>query len=277
MRKDMFKVIVERPRQGGSDGKDRREKNTPLEDLPSKQSMRRKHFDRKSLNENLKPLERFFRSRIGHKWDDVFSELCEQININSTVQNHVRQHVKQLVHLHCEKTKDGKILDKSRFWGGTYHEIWHGDLYVDPVTGILRRYKSDHKRKRWTHPSPEKLVQERLKAMDLIYHDGVLYKIERAKPRSPKYDVAVDNYVPANMTHACADFDRNPIGVRTLVAGVIFDVPYFRKAKELIAKDDARRAREKAAEERKRKEQMEREYKEAMADWSDLKERLKKV
>jgi hypothetical protein len=55
MRKDMYKVIVERPRRGGGY---RSEMPMPVdtEDAPGREGLRRRHRSRKHLNENLRPL-----------------------------------------------------------------------------------------------------------------------------------------------------------------------------------------------------------------------------
>lgn len=255
MRKDMFKVIVERPRRGGNKtNTERREANMDLEDLPSKQSMRRKHRERKELNENLKPLERFFKSRVGQNWDKVYSEVCEFIDVHSTVQQHVRQHIKDLVHLNVARDTEGKILDKRYSWGGEFHEIWHGDLYIDPDTNILRRYKSKHRRTRWSNPTPEQTLVTALKKMDLFLHEGILYKIERSKPRSLKYDVERENYVKANGTHAAQDMHLNPGGVAVLLSAHFLAGDYFETAFDILQAQRARKECEKAALERKKME-----------------------
>lgn len=63
MRKDMFKVIVERPRVGGSYD---RERCTPVdEEGPTHESLRWRHRSRKGLNENLRPLERYLQQQVG--------------------------------------------------------------------------------------------------------------------------------------------------------------------------------------------------------------------
>jgi len=99
MRSDMAKVIVERPRRGGG----ARYARGSQPDGPSMELWRRREGmktawrDRKTLNENLAPLWRFLRSRIGRPWDKVYSEVCERINKNSAVQLHVWQHLMQEV------------------------------------------------------------------------------------------------------------------------------------------------------------------------------------
>lgn len=97
MRSDMAKVIVERPRIGGHyDKPPAWEKNIidPDEQLPSKEGMRKRHYkNRKQLNENLGPLINFLKKRVGTPWNDVYSEICKNLNMDSAVQKHVRDHV----------------------------------------------------------------------------------------------------------------------------------------------------------------------------------------
>lgn len=151
MRPDMFKVVVERPRRGSrnSYGNIRHATNRArdLEDLPAKEGMQRpyrQHGDWKDLNENLSPLKRYLYKQVGRKWDDVYSDICEHINSNSTVQKHVLDHVFDYVTKHVF-IQDGKVYENRRFWRGLYEA---DGLYVHPETGILldgtqprKRYK----------------------------------------------------------------------------------------------------------------------------------------
>jgi hypothetical protein len=74
MRPDMSHVIVERPRRGG--GRTRKGRALAFEDLPSHEGIRRAHLsDRKSLNENLNPLERYLTKQVGRVWDAVYAEI----------------------------------------------------------------------------------------------------------------------------------------------------------------------------------------------------------
>src|SRR5436190_1361811 len=99
MREDMAKVIVERPRLGGGASFPRpRWRGDEMENLPRCQGMKRAWAaDSKSLNENLAPLRRFLESNVGRPWNKVFSEICQQMNMNSAVQLHIWQHVEQYV------------------------------------------------------------------------------------------------------------------------------------------------------------------------------------
>lgn len=135
MRSDMSKVIVERPRRGG--GRDRKGCSArDFDDIPSKQSMKRGHTDLKELNENLAPLKRYLHKNVGRPWNKVFSEICENICVDNAVQKHIRGHVFGYVHRYV--VTEGKRILVQRFLGE--YELWNGDLYVCPKSGILKEY-----------------------------------------------------------------------------------------------------------------------------------------
>src|SRR5689334_8741261 len=101
MRPDMAKVIVERPRYGGGlkfqRNADRKWQCLPVDERPRAEAIkarwRQSKVQPKRLNENLAPLRRFLRSRVGRPWDEVYSEICERINRDSAVQLHIWQHL----------------------------------------------------------------------------------------------------------------------------------------------------------------------------------------
>ena len=147
MRADMAKVIVERPRVGSRakskrKGYDRDQRRAGWEGRAGREGMRRRSGHGKHFNEHLGPLRRFLLSRVGHPWDKVFSEICAHVNRNSAVQDHVRDHVAQIVATHVvlidgvpcsgEGGDYGRPLRPSRWW----HVF-----YVCPRTGLLRRVK----------------------------------------------------------------------------------------------------------------------------------------
>lgn len=138
MRKDMSKVIVERPRIGC--GRTRRGRLLETDLQPQKQGMRKPHhihYNAKKLNENLAPLRRFLRSRVGQPWDKVYSEICENIKTTSATQQHVREHIPDFVAIKTTQDNHGQI------WTGNRSPVllkdcWH-ELYVHPESGILLR------------------------------------------------------------------------------------------------------------------------------------------
>jgi hypothetical protein len=136
----MSKVIVERPRLGG--GASRKGRVLDYDDLPSHEGMaspHRRHWRGKSLNENLSPLRRFLESRVGQYWPKVYAEICENLRPTSTVQQHVRDHLKDFVAVRTS-IKDGVIWVHG---GWRVHRLDDGSdrLYVHPTSHCLLRNK----------------------------------------------------------------------------------------------------------------------------------------
>lgn len=162
MRKDMNKVIVERPRVGGvgndNSRHNRHETKKVLRsvdsdvasevDVQSFHSMKRVHTakpnswdDKKQLNENLQPLRRFLESRIGKPWDEVYSEIMQNLNLNNAVQYHVYQHLTRdrMVETNTYLGKSGKVVANTPYGPQMITDRWLPTFYVDPVDGTLQK------------------------------------------------------------------------------------------------------------------------------------------
>ena len=137
MRADMFKVIVERPRRGGSWSKEARG-FWGSEDTPGRLGMRRGHRHRKTLNENLAPLRRFLVRRAGRPWDAVFSEICAVIDNRSTVKQHIHSHIEDFVAVQT-RLIDGEVFAQRAYMPLEPLRDLRQPLYVDPLTGLLKR------------------------------------------------------------------------------------------------------------------------------------------
>ena len=146
----MAKIIVERPRTGGSYASRKprfeRWKDLDWDEQPRQIGKLRQWRIRKDLNENLAPLKRFLFSRVGVPWTDVHRELRERINIDSAVQLHIWQHVEDFVSVHVYK--EGGTVRAYNYWR---QPRW---MYVDPDTGLLCKVE-DASRK--TRPQPVKI------------------------------------------------------------------------------------------------------------------------
>lgn len=159
MRSDMAKVLVERPRQGGDVSKSRQRdydaaaiRAVATDDLwfdepAANESMRRRHgYGRKSLNENLNPLQSFLQSRIGQPWNDVYSELREHLDSGSAVKMHVIEHLDNFVEKNTAVV-DGVVgYHTTHMWkngrrGAGFEPIveCYSDLYVHPISLKLAR------------------------------------------------------------------------------------------------------------------------------------------
>jgi hypothetical protein len=150
MRKDMFEVIIERPRLGGYDRttyRRRREKTERAFDrAPTKIGMRRE-MRSKDLNENLAPLRRFLRRRTGKPWNKVHSEMYAVLSMSSAVQKHVIDHVKQYVEenpLMIDGVPHEPTAIDGKYYPLRWHERWPR-FYVCPKTGLLREARPKKK------------------------------------------------------------------------------------------------------------------------------------
>jgi len=181
----MFKVIVERPRRGGSWAKSAR----PFwssEDAPVKMGIKRGHRNRKWLNEHLGPLRKFLARRVGRLWDAVYSEICAVIDNRSTVKQHVLSHIPDFVAI---KTRllDGKVYGPT--WSSPLTPLRDlpQALYVDPVSGVLRR-NEERVTSGQRHRAQQKRYQEEIDkrrrvigpAEQLHRIDGVWYFVKLA-------------------------------------------------------------------------------------------------
>lgn len=141
----MNKIIVERPRRGGYGGEDPRylsdQRRMDLEDLPQRESMRRRWGSNcKELNENLAPLRRFVESRVGLPWDDVYSEIRENLDASDATQYHILQHLEGYVEKNTFLDGVGAVCTIG-YLGQPYvigsNRYAGREMYVHPGTGIL--------------------------------------------------------------------------------------------------------------------------------------------
>ncbi|KRA75861.1 hypothetical protein ASD78_07830 [Lysobacter sp. Root667] len=192
MRKDMYKVIVERPRRGGRYSKELRPPSDP-EDQPQHESLKFRHRSRKWLNENLNPLRRYLGRQAGRRWDEVYSELCANIDRRNTVQQHIHEHLEDFVALRVQAL-DG-ALHYERGYGGLQRldRSWAPKLYVDPVSGLLlinhagiqarREAKREYARARRAQPEVDVRALDEFHQLRRI--DGIWYEVELAELPRP--------------------------------------------------------------------------------------------
>lgn len=194
MRKDMSKVIVERPRIGRAAAKASKPGRTrvvtdddgePLRVREPKQKPRKT----KMLNENLSPLKRFLSRNVGRSWNKVYSEISENLKPSSTVQQHVRDHVQDFV---ATKTRmrNGKVfVHPWRFGGEESLEASRYVYFVHPRTGLLKRnphYKTWQRAHRDWKAQWEKARLDRLRIVDAktqlhLLSDGAWWEVKLAK------------------------------------------------------------------------------------------------
>lgn len=190
MRSDMSKLLVDRPRYGHASnyrGVRHTLKQLDDENAPTKLSMRKihkMHYRGKELNEYLAPLYRYLNKQEGRKWDDVYSEIRANINLNTAVQYHVWQHVFDLVEINVQII-DGRVCNAagSAFLESYRHSGSTKEMYVDPRDGILRfqPQRSRQERNLWWKKQNEETIFKHDELTEYRRIDGIWYEICFAK------------------------------------------------------------------------------------------------
>lgn len=166
MRKDMSKVIVERPRLGRAWASEKRPgRSRPVEDddgeplragRGGRAPTRTKPLKTKNLNENLAPLRRYLGKQVGRPWNKVFSEISAHLKPTSTVQQHVRDHIEDFVAIKT-RMRAGKVVVTGPWGGERALDQDYRRYFVHPRTGLLR--DNPHYRS-WTRHQREKRAAE---------------------------------------------------------------------------------------------------------------------
>jgi hypothetical protein len=189
MRKDMGKVLTERPRTGSKNTNikthkkyrgpnvdyDKVDENVPTKKIGHKIAARHEHgYDCKGLTDHIKPLKRFLVTNCGRPWDKVFSEMSEAVSFSGMQGNHIRGHVFDYVDTHTFIGDDGEVWVCTGNGSGTAsrakeHSSRYNVAYVHPKTGILTRYP-DIKSHRKTYKDPYKSEEM---VLDFIWHSNL--------------------------------------------------------------------------------------------------------
>lgn len=229
MKADFYEVIIERPRRGSRTGQLLRRSNRRTakladpESAPLHSSMhsgRQYGWNGKSLNENLRPLERFLAANIGRPWAKVYSEIRENLNLTSAVQYHVVQHLRWMVYNDVVMSEDGKPMRPAgRYTAGRkLEEIYSSNrgpvFYIHPVNGLLCKAPHRPRKKKDTGPVfkiPGTEVHAAcIDSKSYLKIDGVWYepKFEPLPENGPVWgkptvykvnDASYNNYGPKDM------------------------------------------------------------------------------
>src|SRR5215471_12398588 len=150
MRYDMGKVLTERPRAHGHYARTpkgsrrlfaQQERDDELPKYESIDFCWKRGLFLKEFTDLIGPLYRFIRSRVGRKWNDVYSEIRERVNPSSLQQIHLLDHIDGTFGMVHTKVGliDGEPYDFSgngkiaRITSARRYEVY----YVCPVSGLL--------------------------------------------------------------------------------------------------------------------------------------------
>lgn len=202
MKSNLNKLLCERPRHQSSDNFSfyRHKKGFEVfddENTHTRESMKvRFGFDTKNFSEHFAPLWGIIRKNTGRKWDDVYSEICQNFDKRSVINQHILIHLFQFV---ATKTyeEDGEI-----YAIGDYRTIANikdslYEYYVNPQTGILLKNKWYKGYKKVVRDREKQRMQEELKTRRVIEEgklelrkredDGVWFFCEIAE--IPRYHI----------------------------------------------------------------------------------------
>jgi hypothetical protein len=157
MRRDMKEVLVETGRRWKGCKKGWSRLFREPDDEPAHTSMRPKGmYDYFEQGDKLNPLVRFLESRVGRRWDDVYSEICRVNDKRSMLGFHLLTHLSQYVsapglkrnrysHARFFSDDDGVLQKKQqRRYPRRKREIVgvraHGLCYYESIKGIWYRF-----------------------------------------------------------------------------------------------------------------------------------------
>jgi hypothetical protein len=143
MRHDMQEVLITPGRRGSRWAKNtevRRIRHKHIEDDETgwKQSMvprdtkgwQGRKIDNK--DDYLTPLLGYLHSKVGEKWDDVYSEIRKHTSADSTIGAHLYTHLWGYVERHPTYMEDGTPCNKMEYnWRGRLSPLRKDQLYVD--------------------------------------------------------------------------------------------------------------------------------------------------
>jgi hypothetical protein len=141
MRRDMAKVVTERPRRGHGNrskkwGRRLGKNEYAAEDHgPTRAPIARHHqygWNAKEFSDLLGPLRRYLRKQVGRPWDKVWSEIAHTLDSRSLTGQHIIHHIWWEVEQHAWLGVDGRVYRRS--WSGPRRVT---GLYVHPVTRLL--------------------------------------------------------------------------------------------------------------------------------------------
>lgn len=191
MRKDMAKVVTERPRHGmrlkhprGERKQEQKYRLNDYEDAPCGEKIRfkwKKNWSGKEFSDLLGPLRGYLDKKVGCKWDDVYSEICKTLPANSVQGSHIRDHIDSMVEQNVLMI-DGIPCSKHAYSYGmplSTSSKFYNVFYVDPVDGILKSVPHDMRRKHTYKGNPDMIV-----VSDKVQHhkiDGIWYEVQVQK------------------------------------------------------------------------------------------------
>lgn len=231
MRKDLNKQLCERARHGHARRYGNIRRNRYLdsqydvdydindEDIDARivhqqsehrEGIKRRHqlnWNTKSFNEHLSPLYGIIRKAVGRKWDDFYSELKENFDTRSVINNHILEHLYDRIAVGSDLwyDEDGVLMYRG-YRGSPAEPITDRgpEYYVDPKDGIIKINTGNVTWREYNAIRRAADKAEKLKTRRVIDGDTELHKIDdvwfEVKYRKVEQIVTYVNH-PARYSH----------------------------------------------------------------------------
>lgn len=186
MRADLNKLLCERERRRSTMSYKtvrRSKKHTDMgiegETLPKSEGMTHRYgWNTKDFNENLNPLYSQLRKAVGRPWAKFYSELCQNFDKRSVINQHILQHLYDRLEIHVQ-VRNGELWVAPRSFGHSrpLKEATTVEYYVDPRDGIIKRNRAYRVYSSLYKAHRERLAKEEAEKTRWLDDDNVLRKI----------------------------------------------------------------------------------------------------
>jgi hypothetical protein len=206
MRKDLDKIVTERERHLSKERNlstgwhtDRYDDELDEDRVSLPKLGKMKMYNReirlnKDFSDNLSPLKRWADAQVGRKWDKVFSEIKKNFPRNKLNDHLIYTHLIGYFNIDEKLSNEIEIRTFKKAKGKTYckvytkpkygsgHEIFRGDIYVDPDTGIIKRYnkgKTRHHYKKEVNKTSTGFILDEDGTIFISNEKGIITKIQK--------------------------------------------------------------------------------------------------
>ena len=185
MRADLNKQLCERERRGSRmsyKAVRRSKKHTTMgvegESLPASEGMTARYgYNTKDFSENLNPLYSQLRKAVGRPWAKFYSELCQNFDKRSVINQHILQHLYDRLEIHVH-IRDGELWCAPRYGlNRPLKNQYNIEYYVDPRDGIIKKNRAYRTGRALDQERKVRLAKEELEKTRWIDEDNVLRKI----------------------------------------------------------------------------------------------------
>ena len=237
MRKDLNKVLTERPRVGHKNKyKQTRKQHQRSFDCSDEdgpfggcEGMRQPYRDRKQNSDLWSAIRRWMAKQVGRPWNDVFSEVCRDLHESDDMRAHFMAHVRIEVDEQVNITPNGRLYRPRGPLSRGDWDNWTPDhipgvrkrYYVDPRDGILKKTPdADYIGERHWRYEPESFGWVMFDGVQIKYIDGIWYAVAITVRKESyidrRYNFSTKTYEPYSAFRDAYDFHKRQLNSKEL-------------------------------------------------------------